>query len=827
MASERPAPPPLPEGYRGPGDEFARAALSVPPPGTPSESPLGPAALSSLPPASASDPLWARRIRVTEELGRGAMCYVVLGKDVRLGRELALKVLPLPRRELPRVELARFVEEAQITAQLEHPNIVPVHDLGLDPADRAYFSMKRIRGRSLETILEQKTQGDRKTLEEFGLRRLLDVFLQVCQAIEYAHAHGVIHRDLKPANIMVGDFGEVLVMDWGVAKVKGRPELESAPPAEGAARVTSVRAGKQAWATQSGTVVGTPAYMSPEQAQGLEVDGRTDVYSLGVILYEILAGQVPFEDEDPKKVLRLQVHEAPRRPSEINPATPLALEALVLRLLAKEPGQRTLSLAQIRAHVHNHIEGIGRDYRGSSLLSDVLSGAVAFALFSFAVWYLTGQSIMSVLAIGPPAVLNAVGWFLLVMALGYPLWAAYGALRQHRAAHDRFRPASSEEVFLSGYLAHRTFAASVAPLFQLAFIVELVTLATAQAMVGQARSADLVKQVCRQMRIEWGQALLTVLVFLFGYLFLLCTEVRFARTVDRYELLAERRKWESVWPFFLIVVLLSTIASTDVLAWVLSSPHPTPVAFLREQVLTQPLNLFDIVKTLVLQGTFLIGLVAATTLLSFPFAEVLAALRMAYQPSDEASVASRWQYFLRSVTVYRVARANWLYGGAVIASLTASTILSTGGAVRLLEKVLYILGPSVIGLGGYRLTRRYVDAFLAQAPCVRAMLVERRQQAIHEQWQADLAQLGQATWRSRLGELAAPVACMLAYLVFTGSGIQEQAIYNLILPVTTKGWLLILPYVLLVPVVLLRDRWRLRRLRQQIGAASPETLETS
>jgi hypothetical protein len=346
----------------------------------------------------------------------------------------------------------------------------------------------------------------------------------------------------------------------------------------------------------------------------------------------------------------------------------------------------------------------------------------------------------------------------------------------------------------------------------------LVTLAAAQAMVGQTRSADLVQQVCRQMRIEWGQALLTVLVFLFGYLFLLCTEVRFARTVDRYELLAERRKWESVWPFFLIVVLLLTIASTDVLAWVLSSPHPTPLAFLGEQVLTQPLNLFDIVKTLVLQGTFLIGLVAATTLLSFPFAEVLAALRMAYQPCDEASVASRWQYFLRSVTVYRVARANWLYGGAVIASLTASTILSTGGSVRLLEKVLYILGPSVIGLGGYRLTRRYVDAFLAQAPSVRAMLVERRQQAIREQWHADLAQLGQATWRSRLGELAAPVACMLAYLVFTGSGIQQQAIYNLILPVTTKGWLLILPYVLLVPVVLWRDRWRVRRLRQRIGA---------
>src|SRR6266540_5338842 len=154
------------------------------------------------------------------------MAQVLRGTDLKLGGDLALKVLPLPKSETPRPLLARFAEEAQITAQLEHPNIVPVHDLGVDPDGRAYFSMKLIRGQSLQSILDKRRQNDAETLERFGLRRLLDVFLQVCQAIEYAHARGVIHRDLKPANIMVGDFGEVLVMDWGVAKLKG---LAAAP----------------------------------------------------------------------------------------------------------------------------------------------------------------------------------------------------------------------------------------------------------------------------------------------------------------------------------------------------------------------------------------------------------------------------------------------------------------------------------------------------------------------------------------------------------------------------------------------------------------------
>src|SRR3982750_3625782 len=218
--------------------------------------------------AEAEEELWGGRIQVRGEVGRGAMGQVLLGFDTKLRREMALKVTHLPRGELPRQLLARFVEEAQVNAQLEHPNIVPVHDLGLDPSGRAYFSMKLVRGRSLEDILTLRLNGDEATLAEFGLRRLLDVFLQVCLAMEYAHARGVIHRDLKPANVMIGDFGEVAVMDWGVAKLKeiaagvstkaealvSEHEFADSGPVSTPGPVTSVRAEMKAWQTHDGAV---------------------------------------------------------------------------------------------------------------------------------------------------------------------------------------------------------------------------------------------------------------------------------------------------------------------------------------------------------------------------------------------------------------------------------------------------------------------------------------------------------------------------------------------------------------------------------------------
>src|SRR5262249_34402985 len=151
------------------------------------------------------------------------------------------------------------------------------------------------------------------------------------------------------------------------------------------------------------------------------------------------------------------------------------------------------------------------------------------------------------------------------------------------------------------------------------------------------------------------------------------------------------------------------------------------------RVLTEPLNAFEMVKTLVFQGTFLLGLVGATLLLSFPFSEVLASLRVPYQATDEASVRSREQYFMRSMAFFRLARASWLYGGAMIGCLTAITILAEGGRRPLAEQVLYISGPCLIGFLGYSFTKRYVIAYLRQAPVVRRLLEQRHAEGRTEQ----------------------------------------------------------------------------------------------
>lgn len=824
--SERDSKPPPPRGRRRPAISGEHALVQVERLALESAPKISERQPTEYNTKREADPLWDGRIRIKGEVGRGAMGYILRGRDTRLRRELALKVAPASREELPKQQLARFIEEAQVTAQLEHPNVVPVHDFGVDPEGRAYFSMKLIRGQSLEEILEKRNAGDPKTLSAFGLRRLLDVFMQVCQALEYAHAKGVIHRDLKPANIMVGDFSEVLVMDWGVAKVKGRadtavssghpdsmrgpsPSMVSVEPGG----VSSVRAEKNAWRTQLGTVVGTPAYMSPEQAEGQPVDERSDLYSLGVILYELLTGQVPFDDEDPLVIMTRHLSDAPRRPSLVNPTAPQALEELALRMLEKDPERRQLTLSQVRAHIQNYIEGVGVSYRSDSWWTNLLWSSGALLLFAFLVWYLTGQSISAVLVLGPSGVLNAVGWFLLTLAVGYPLWSVVFVLKQSRAEHDRFRPPDAQERFVAGFLAHRSFAAAMAPVFLLFFIVELVSVTVHRTTLG-VTSAELLPRVLVQMRAEWAQALIAILVFLFGYLFLLSTEVRFARKVDYYHLLVARPRWESLWPVVLILVLLTTIVTTDVLEWSLKTGHGSFWEFALAQGTEWGLGPFEIVKTLVFQGTFLLGLVVSALALSFPFAEMLAALRMPYQPADEASVHSRQQYFLRSLAVFRVLRANWLYGGAMIGSLTAITILSEGSGRPLVEKVVYILGPSLIGFLGYWVSQRYVRRFLAHAPAVQRVLQVETKAAWRAQREILLEQLAGASLRRQLLQLVVPFACVLVYLLWTGSGVHQQAIKQLIMPVTMKGWLLILPYALLVPVLLLRDpaqRWLLSR----------------
>jgi serine/threonine-protein kinase len=245
------------------------------------------------------------RYELFGEIARGGMGAVLRGRDVDLGRELAVKVLLRSHKDRPEL-VRRFVEEAQIGGQLQHPGVVPIYELGALADRRPFFTMKLVQGRTLaEHLRARPTPAD-------DLPRLLSVFESVCQTVAYAHARGVIHRDLKPSNVMVGSFGEVQVMDWGLAKVlrqggadEGRPAPRDDPEAA-VGEIRTARSGSGADASEAGSVLGTPGYMAPEQARGEvgAVDERADVFGLGAILCEILTGEPAFTGRDPDEATR-------------------------------------------------------------------------------------------------------------------------------------------------------------------------------------------------------------------------------------------------------------------------------------------------------------------------------------------------------------------------------------------------------------------------------------------------------------------------------------------------------------------------------------------
>jgi PAS domain S-box-containing protein len=284
------------------------------------------------------------RLHATGGIGR-----VWLAHDGDLGRDVALKELR-PERAEQAALWARFLQEAQITGQLEHPGVVPVYELARRPDDRQpFYTMRFVKGRTLSEAArayhEARLAGRADAL---GLPALLNAFVTVCNTVAYAHSRGVIHRDLKGQNVILGDFGEVVVLDWGLAKRLGRPDgREAAPPSPRDA------AAEDSAQTVQGQALGTPAYMAPEQAAGrLDlIDRRTDVYGLGAVLYEVLTGQPPFSGPDTAAVLRRVQEEEPATPRQLWPEVPPALEALCLRALAKRPEDRPAAAGELALKV--------------------------------------------------------------------------------------------------------------------------------------------------------------------------------------------------------------------------------------------------------------------------------------------------------------------------------------------------------------------------------------------------------------------------------------------------------------------------------------------
>ena len=224
------------------------------------------------------------RYLIGHELGSGSIGQVIEARDQHLGRQVAIKILH-DGEGLSRDGIARFIAEAQITAQLEHPSVVPVHEIGIMPGGMPYFSMKLVKGRSLDDLINHLRISDRETLRTYNYLARLRLFQRICQGMAYAHAKGVVHRDLKPANIFIGEFGEVQIMDWGLAKT-----VKSSLPESGEDPVSTVRQAS-GMNTMGGAIAGTPAYMSPEQAVGdfIRIGPPSDVFALGLILAEFMS----------------------------------------------------------------------------------------------------------------------------------------------------------------------------------------------------------------------------------------------------------------------------------------------------------------------------------------------------------------------------------------------------------------------------------------------------------------------------------------------------------------------------------------------------------
>ncbi len=296
------------------------------------------------------------------ELGRGGIGRVLIAHDVHLGREVAVKELlhrpdgpagpRTPTNPRESLAAARFLREARLTGQLEHPNIVPVYELGTRPDGTLYYTMKVVRGRNLASALEAvKNDGLQARL------KLIGHYADLCDAIAYAHSRGVIHRDIKPENVMVGEFGETVVLDWGLAKPKHAEDLAERVPG---ARVTQPSLPSQTAhtapatsrvdesavrglaATDDGTLLGTPMYMSPEQAQGdlAAIDERSDVWALGVVLYEILTGEPPFTGKTAVELLLKVVQGGYAKVAERCPQAPPELAAIAEKALSRNPAYR-------------------------------------------------------------------------------------------------------------------------------------------------------------------------------------------------------------------------------------------------------------------------------------------------------------------------------------------------------------------------------------------------------------------------------------------------------------------------------------------------------
>ena len=314
-------------------------------------------------------------LKTGRSIGAGGMGLVCEAEDERLLRRVAVKLLR-PGMQLDPILRRRLVAEAQLTAQLDHPNIVPVYRLGVSEESGLYFSMKKVEGRTLTELLRGRPVRLRSHEE---LYELLQIFLKVCDAMAFAHSRGVLHRDIKADNVMVGRFGQVYLMDWGIATLRGLKE-ELGGRSEGAPSSPRL--------TADGVAVGTLNYMAPEQITGGKIDEATDIFALGGLLYEILTTQPPYPEEESAKLMEKVRRGRIQAPVErAGVSLPSRLCSITMRALAPKAADRYQSVEELQGEVTAFLRSgwqfpVRRYSPGTVVFREGDPGATAYAIYS-------------------------------------------------------------------------------------------------------------------------------------------------------------------------------------------------------------------------------------------------------------------------------------------------------------------------------------------------------------------------------------------------------------------------------------------------------------